>query len=330
MNSKSIRRNITAASPVIRPKDNSWMTGIPKVRAKGTSTKPDLAPRKSWDGRREKAPRKTIPVFMVIAAVGVLAGLIGVAIIARRGVTTTPSPVTQIVADPDSAPVAAVQLPIGEEAAFGIVRDALAARDTADIRRSICTGRTSPEKVLEFMQALPAREGEVDQMIWLSSIEADGTTMEGVKIIFTKDGVASNRLALLTQDETGGWLMDFAAFARLCEPPWKEILGSHEGPSTVRVVLAPESYYNGAFQDDTVWRCLVLASPDLDHLLYGYCKVGSPQHLAMGHLLEDGDGAVRAVITIQRREGGDGRQFEITGVIARDWHVGDAATPAKL
>ena len=54
-------------------------------------------------------------------------------------------------------------------------------------------------------------------------------------------------------------------------------------------MVAKDSYYNGPFRDETQWSCYGMASPDLDVVLLGYCRQGSPQAAAMERIVANGD-----------------------------------------
>lgn len=325
MNNKSIRRNVTSTAPADQPKDTAWLRDVPRVpKAIGSGRK-----RKSrrvsigldWDDAEEAKSKGGFPLAWVILLGFIFTGLIiGAVLLSRPSADHRPSKLDRYAMAPqDQEQTASGPVPVGEEEALAIVRKALAVRDPAAVAEWIDPGAATTERVAEFFTALPATDGELKELKWMSSMDANGLPMEGVTVVFDKDGQPRNRLALLTPDDAGKWRMDYEAFARWSTPSWDEILGSHTGPALVRVFLGPDTYYNGAFTDDSQWSCFGMASPDVQQLMFGYCKAGSPQLTAIRRLLEEARGPIRMVLKIQRPEGGDPRQFEIAGVIAEDW-----------
>ena len=96
------------------------------------------------------------------------------------------------------------------------------------------------------------------------------------------------------------------------------------------VILAKDSYFNGPFKDDGKWQCFGMASPDTDKILLGYCRKDSPQAHALSRVFyQEADAQnmqnrlKRATLELQRPEGAETRQFEITRVLAEDWVLTD-------
>ncbi|MBC7981065.1 MAG: hypothetical protein H7Y36_10930 [Armatimonadetes bacterium] len=233
-----------------------------------------------------------------------------------RNETVLP-PVAVVLPSEDKAETQLVPELLSESAALESVRQALAVRDPAAVAGLMHLASASAEQVVDFMKSLPEVDGTLEKMTKMISI--NDLSLEGVLVDFTKNGQARNRIAFLSRDEDGMWKMDFEAFARWSDPPWKEILGAHTGPATVRVFATPEAYFNGPFGDDSSWRCFGLASPDVEQILFGYCLIGSPQEEAMLRMLADAPGPVRSILKLQRKEGGDSRQFEILDVLSKEW-----------
>jgi hypothetical protein len=155
-------------------------------------------------------------------------------------------------------------------------------------------------------------------------MDANGLSMDGVLVPFEKEEEeARHRLALLTPDAAGVWKIDFEAFARVVEPSWQELLERGAAEAKVRVHLAADSYYNGPFKDDKEWICYGMGSPDIDEVLIGYCRAGSPQEEAIRWMFSKGEKLNRATLQIRRVEGASAKQFEITRVLAEDWVSGD-------
>lgn len=211
---------------------------------------------------------------------------------------------------------------INAEQAVALARRALAVRDVAGVAALIRPGAASAEQVISFLEGIAENDGTLENLEWMTSTTASELPLERVFASYAKDGQRSNRLALLTPGEDGRWRMDFEAFARWCEPGWSEVLTGHGGPALVRVFVSPDSYYNGAFQDEDGWRCVSMASPDVEELQFAYVKADTPQDAAMRRLLKDSRRSTRAVLRIRHPEGAEPRQFEVLNVVARDWVLG--------
>lgn len=211
-----------------------------------------------------------------------------------------------------------------EPNALALVKRALAVRDPAAIDNLFRTGSSGPEEILRFLENLESVDGKISGYEWLSSLDANQLSIEGVQVNFENAGVMRNRLALLTPDAKGKWKIDFDAFARTSTPPWKEILENRVEKAVVRVLVGKDSYFNGPFHDENRWVCLGMVSPETDELLLGYCQVGGPQAAAIDWILSKGEVKFfRATLELHRVEGAEARQFEISRVLAQDWIVSD-------
>ncbi len=226
-----------------------------------------------------------------------------------------------------------------EDEALSHVKRALALRDPVMIPSFFYTGSAKPEEVVDFLTRLPSLDGDIQDYQWLSSMDANGLLIDGVLVNSMLDGKPYSRLVQLTPDETGRWKIDFPAFARRVSRPWVELMSedatSAEGE--VRVLLAPDSYYNGPFSNEKDWVCYGMLSPDNDPVMLGYCRRGSPQALALEQMfLRSSSGMnvgpnrlIRACLRIRRVEGAEVRQFEITRVLSEDWIVREPASDGQ-
>lgn len=210
-----------------------------------------------------------------------------------------------------------------EAEALGLVNRALVVRDPAMVPAYFRMGAASPEAIIRLLQGLEALDGKSGNSRWLGSMDANGLSVDGVLVPFEKEEATGQRLALLTPDAAGVWKIDFEAFARVVEPSWQELLERGAAEAKVRVHLAADSYYNGPFKDDKEWICYGMGSPDIDEVLIGYCRVGSPQEEAIRWMFSKGEKLNRATLQIRRVEGASAKQFEITRVLAEDWVSGD-------
>lgn len=213
-----------------------------------------------------------------------------------------------------------------EEEALQTVKRALTVERKEEILDLYHPGDAKPDEIMEFVRKLRADGGKITRYEWLSSMDVDGLLMEGVVVYAERNGKASEWLAFLTPDERGFWKVDFDALARSSKPSWVDIIGGKSELSTVRVFVGKDSYYNGPFQDEAVWSCYAMFSPETreilpdDHeLLRGYCRIGSAQEKAMSRIFAGGEQARRVILEIRKVDGADKRQFEIVRVLAEDW-----------
>jgi hypothetical protein len=204
------------------------------------------------------------------------------------------------------------------------VRSALENRDPEQVYNYFRPGDESPAEIIAFLEGLGKSEGMIIKYDWLSSMDANQMSLEGVLVTFRKDDKEKTRLAILTHDDKGVWRMDFASFAMLATPPVGELTEQRANRGIVRVYLAEDNYYNGPFQDEKKWICYGLVLPESEELLLGYCKAGSRQASAMAAMFGNGVRAVRAILEISRVTDGEARQFEILNVLAEDWVMGEA------
>lgn len=216
-----------------------------------------------------------------------------------------------------------------EDEALALVKRALGVREPGEVEECFRLGDSSAAEVVDFLERMRQRDGEVSRLEWLSSMDANGLLIDGVLVETAGEGVARNRLALLSPDETGRWRLDYEAFARVVRPSWEDLLGKSAERGLVRVVVARDSYFNGPFREEDGWACYGMASPDTDQVMSGYCRKDSPQAVALERILSKGveeerkaKAMMRATLEIRRHEYGGPRQFEITRVIAEDWVVG--------
>jgi hypothetical protein len=208
--------------------------------------------------------------------------------------------------------------------ALALVRRALAVRDPAKVAEMIRLGPLTSGEVVDRLRRIQAQDGEPTGTRWLSSVDKNGMSLEGVEVRYGMGDKVSKRLAFLTPDDVGVWKLDFPAFDRLVVPSWEKLLAGNEPSGVVRVNVARDRYYNGPFLDEQQWVAYGMASPDMNELLVGYCKRFSDQHRALEMMwTSDEIIVVRATLEIRRVEGADPRQFEIVRVLAEDWVTGE-------
>ncbi len=208
-----------------------------------------------------------------------------------------------------------------KDAAIEMVKQATVHPDLAKVKALIRAGSTTPEAMVEYFKTAEARDGAVEHYDWLSSMDVNGLLVEGVLVTCKGRKKSAERLAFLTPDAVGNWKLDFDTYARTVTPPWPELLEKGADQAQVRVFTGRDMYYNGVFSDESQWVCYAMASPDMEELLRGYCKKGSPQAEAMERLFSDGRRLSRATIELHRVKDGEPKQFEITKLVAEDWIV---------
>lgn len=211
-----------------------------------------------------------------------------------------------------------------ESEAVEMVRSALSIRDPEKIPDAFRTGNSGILRIVDFLGDSEEKDGPVEHCEWLGNMDCNGLQVDGVMVYQKrKDGETGNRVALLTPDSRGRWLIDFEAYSRATSPSWPDILHQQAGVALVRVYVSRQNYYNGPFADEGLWRCHGLVSPDMGQTLMGYCRQGTPAAAAMNWLLSKDADSARATLEIRRVEGSGPRQFEVTAVVAEDWVVAD-------
>jgi hypothetical protein len=217
-----------------------------------------------------------------------------------------------------------------KEDALRFVEKALAVREPAQVPEFFRAMENRDQEVVDFLAGMAARDGVITEYQWMSSIDANRLSLDGVNVIFKGKDRIENRLALLTPDAAGVWKMDFDAFARTVQPRWKQILSPETQVAVVRVFVAKDGYFNGPFRDEKVWNCYGMASADNEEGLLGYAKIGSAQDAALRAILAHGGRLKRATLEIRRLASGEVRQFEISKVIAEDWVLADEPFQANF
>lgn len=224
------------------------------------------------------------------------------------------------------------------EEAQKIVASAMSVTNEVDVDNWLRRGDATHAEVIAFMADTRAKHGEPVERQWLGSIDRNGMQLEGIELIYQKDGKQTSLLALLLPDANGIWKMDFGGFARKVQPSWETLVtvlppaeGDDAKPESwpvgvMRVLCLEGTYFNGVFADDGEWASfgmMCLDHPDFQ--LAGYCKIGSRQHKAMTHILSKWPEGVlpRVTLKVRRVPGAEEKQLEIVSVLAEDWALGD-------
>ena len=210
------------------------------------------------------------------------------------------------------------------EQALGIVKAAFDNRDPAFVADHFLLGSLAdPNEALRVLANVRETEGDTTSMEWIGETNCNGMRRWQVVVFLDNGERQQNRLAQLLVGNDGIWRIDLDSYLRMVSPDWETILSSQSGTSLVRVFLAPDSYYNGIYADESEWRAYALASPDVEDLLYGYAKHGSSQHKAITRILSSEQPFHRATLRIVKNPESGARQFEISSVVAENWIVGD-------
>lgn len=305
-----------------------------------------LRRRRSGDPRRERRGAGTSPrrrsvwfawsVLLAVVAV-VMVGFFLVSWIRFRIGTGVPRGSEAVV--PAGAGRTQRAAAPGQDEALRIVRSALKVRDPYQVEAFFRTGASTPQDVVDFLARLERREGAARRLLWRGSMDADGIAIEGV--MMTGEGPLGKvqRWAFLVPDPLGNWKLDFEAMAGACHPSWRELCEGRSARAEVRGLVARDSYFNGPFRDESQWLCYAIESPERDPQLVsedqrkvvGYCRVGSPQAVALESILPDGTAAKRRLtLELQRVEGALERQYEISRVLSNEWVLGERALDERF
>lgn len=215
------------------------------------------------------------------------------------------------------------------EEALELVKSALRVRTEDEVARFFRPGGHASGEILTFLNERVEKDGRDEQFLWASSVDANGLLIDGVEVLSKKGDQTKSRIALLTPDAQGRWLMDYEAFARPMVRPWRELLDGATAEATVRVLIQADHYFNGHFDDESRWASYRLTALDVEAPLYGYCAKNTPQWKALVEVLSKVDRSVESVpalrvtLRIVRPEGAEPTQFEIQRVLAEDWIVSD-------
>ncbi|MBK1881497.1 hypothetical protein JIN85_03660 [Luteolibacter pohnpeiensis] len=277
--------------------------------------------------------RKTMPLSVMAALMAMALLLIGGALVMwikpimdRRGdmVEDTKSPYM-----PAALPEMPELTAPSEDQLRQSVTEALQVRDSSQVEKYFRLGSATPDEVVTFLSKMKETDGEVKRFDLLGVMDANRMPLEGFLVTFDKDGEVRNRLAYFTPSKSGDWKIDFPAFQRRADPDWNSFLEGSAKETVCRVYIALDTYYNGPFSDEAEWRCYGIASPDVERLMFGYCKRKSAQDIAMWKILQNQQKLARATLELGKVEGGGTRQFEIKHVLAEDWVKDDTAFEDK-
>lgn len=172
----------------------------------------------------------------------------------------------------------------------------------------------SPEEGWRELRAFFEKQGKVRRCKWLGMDQTLAVPVEKVMVIFES---GQYRLAFLVFEE-GVWKVDAESFLAYHSQPWSKISGQGDCESIIRVLIDPDSYYNGEFVDEETWKCVKMLQPDHDAILYGYVRRGSPEAIALAEITQAKSNAP-VTLQIARKESMRINQYQIQKVMASGW-----------
>jgi hypothetical protein len=299
-------------------------TGLPKKKRR--KRKRDSEGRtRSGGGRTRRKRQRVILGWSILLSLGMLA-ILGLAV----GFWLLPKmrapkvDVTMQVAAEENKKRVATRFPSPSEAdAIALVKSALAVREPAGVEQYLRLGSSDVQVAVDFLTGLEASEGAIQKMEWLSRIDANGLTIDGVVVRFDGGEKQNMRLALLTPDDAGVWKLDFESFMRKCTPPLADFVAKGMDSAQVRVFAIEDNYYNGFFGNESEWKCYAIRSPDLEETLFAYAKLETAQAEAMAAVFLENQKAKRVTLEIRPVEAGNSRQFKIFRVLAEGWIISE-------
>jgi hypothetical protein len=299
-------------------------TGLPKKRRR--KKKRDSEGRtRSGGGRARRTRRRAILGWSILLSLGMLA-ILGVAV----GFWLIPKmrepkvDVSKLAAVEENKKRVATRFSSPSEVdAIALVKAALAVREPSGVQEHLRLGSSEAQEAVDFLTGLEASEGAIQRMEWLSRIDANGLTIDGVVVRFDGGEKQNMRLALLTPDDAGVWKLDFESFARKCTPPLADFVAKGMDSAQVRVFAIEDNYYNGFFGSESEWKCYAIRSPDLEETLFAYAKLETAQAEAMAAVFTEDQKAKRVTLEIRPVEAGNSRQFEISRVLAEGWIISE-------
>lgn len=183
-----------------------------------------------------------------------------------------------------------------------------------------------PEVFATNLEKLKKTEGVIEKIEWAGALEINDLSLEMVVVTF---GSAETRVAYLTHDADGVWRLDGESFLEWQGRPWAELLDKGNCKAIVRMIVMPDSYYNGVFSDEKEWICLSLKSLNGENQLSGYVRPQSAVHLAIMEIFKTSVPAA-VMVEISRNSAMEAKQFEIKRVIAHGWVESDVVFSSKF
>jgi hypothetical protein len=148
-----------------------------------------------------------------------------------------------------------------------------------------------------------------DAPVGIDFIERDGQEFVGI-VVSLND--LSHRGAIF-EEVDGEWLLDWESFVGYGDMPWQTFLAEEpDYPVRMRVLLAPDDYYNFAYADPEKFVCYSLRDPEGTMACWAYCEKGSPAHRQLAEAVffakERGTTVTEAILLLSFRPEGKGRR----------------------
>ena len=223
--------------------------------------------------------------------------------------------------------------PLDPEHALAMARQLLAAESSEEIEALIRPGRLTPAEALAHLETLPVLDNLDRDIAWLGTYDTLSGTRE---MIAVRDRPRHPRLMPFVPDRNGEWKIDFDAFAGHCEVPFEKLAAGEAKAGIVRTTFTPDHYFNGAFTDEEIWRCVELSNPGAERTFFAYYRAGSDQERALQAILDRTENVsaqasnlgaggkprrdpIRVMLELDPAAGGAQGQFEIVSVVADGW-----------
>jgi hypothetical protein len=172
-----------------------------------------------------------------------------------------------------------------------------------------------PDEALAEMTKTREQQGTVKRIKWLGTDQSISIPQEKVLVSYES---GHYRIASLIANAEGKWQVDLESFVAYQSKPWKKIMGQEACQARVRVLLRHDSYYNGAFQDESVWASYALTNTEQSDVIYGYARKSSAAYLALEDVLSAKPN-VPVILEIAREAEMLPSQYEIKKVMERGW-----------
>ena len=96
----------------------------------------------------------------------------------------------------------------------------------------------------------------------------------------------TSRICYIVPSEEGSLKIDWESLVQYCDIPWSALAEERpKGSHTVRVLLRPDDFYAGRFEDRDTYVCFRLSRQYEEGSLYGYVRRGSKLHLELAKML---------------------------------------------
>jgi hypothetical protein len=121
----------------------------------------------------------------------------------------------------------------------------------------------------------------------------------------------------------GSWKVDPGSSLQVHSKDWMDFFKSTSTSGLTRVFITDNSnYYNGLYDDESIWHAYTLTyKPDLPTLV-GYVRRDSSCDLALQNLLKQA-ASITCVLNLHRDVKAEAAQYEIANVVSPDWVISE-------